>query len=246
LVELIHRYTLLPCLTIEQILLNSGLSRKELIKKVNAHSELVQFLTEWILARAYEYKESVEVVEEELELTKQYPFKINIDKRRNNLVVYKKDEEEGRLGFHIDPYSFDSGDEKNLFRELRRVLDKDEAIVDIYFTGGVIDVVHNDFYFEYYSPQSKRLARYFPDFLIETSKGRFLVIEVKKGDEKLAYEKNKKEFDGNKEELFSEVFAKELGFRDFKEINKGFEYHIIFDASLQDQQKKLFELLERA
>ena len=107
------------------------------------------------------------------------------------------------------------------------------------------DAVHNDFYFEYWNPREKRIARYFPDFLIETSKGRFLVVEVKLNSERLPYEQNKKQFTGNREDLFDEVFAKEVGFRDFQDINKDFEYHIIFDAGLQQQQKELFEVINK-
>jgi len=51
-----------------------------------------------------------------------------------------------RLGFHINPYNLYSSDEKDLFKYLRDVLDKDEAIVDVYFTGGATDPTHNDFY----------------------------------------------------------------------------------------------------
>lgn len=79
-----------------------------------------------------------------------------------------------------------------MFAYLREVLDEDEAIIDVYFTGGVNDSVHNDFYFEYFSPTEKKLARYFPDFLIETTKDRFLVIEVKTNQEKTNYDQNKK------------------------------------------------------
>jgi hypothetical protein len=40
----------------------------------------------------------------------------------------------------------------------------------VYFTGGVTDRIHNDFFFEYYSPEKKRVATAtFPDLLIETS-----------------------------------------------------------------------------
>ena len=99
------------------------------------------------------------------------------------------------------------------------MLDKDEAIVDVYFTGGATDPTHNDFYFEYYSPEKKRIARYFPDFLIETTKGRV-------------------------EDLFDEVFAKEIGFREFQQANKNFEYRIIFDASLQKRQQELYETIK--
>jgi len=243
-VEIINRYSMLPCLVIEKILLH-GESRDSITNKVNSNTELLPFVTENILKKAFEYEEKTEIVEEDLELTKEYPFKINVDERRNDLVVYKQDAEKSRLGFHINPYNFDSKDEKSLFTYLREVLDADEAIVDIYFTGGVADAVHNDFFFEYYSPLAKRVARYFPDFLIETSKGRFLVIEVKSNTERLGYEHNKDEYRGNREQLFDEVFAKEVGFRQFQEINKNFEYRIIFDAGLQAQQRELLELVNK-
>jgi predicted RNA-binding protein len=150
-----------------------------------------------------------------------------------------------RTGFHINPYNFDSTDEKDLFKYLRDVLDKDEAIVDVYFTGGATDPTHNDFYFEYYSPENKRIARYFPDFLVETTKGRFLVVEVKSNQEKEVYEKNKQEYKGKVENLFNEVFAKEIGFKESQQANKNFEYRIIFDASLQKRQQELYETIRK-
>lgn len=110
----------------------------------------------------------------------------------------------------------------------------------MYFTGGVTDSSHNDFFFEYYSPEKKRVARYFPDLLIETSHDRYIVIEVKTTQEKLAYEKNKSLYSGKLDDLFSEVYAKEVGFNDFQKVNQNFEYHIIFDAGLQRQQEQLF------
>jgi len=239
-VEVINRNTLLPCLEIEKIL-TQNLSRNEVVEKINSNLSLIAFVIENILQKAFKYEEKITIYEEELELTKQYPFKINVAQNENDLVVYKKDENESRLGFHINPYNFDSRDEKELFRELRKTLDKDEAIVDIYFTGGVTDSVHNDFYFEYFSPDEQRGARYFPDFLVETTKGRYLVVEVKSNKEKMTYERNKSEYDGKRENLFDEVFAKELGFREFQKINEDFEYRIIFDAGLQAQQIRLYE-----
>lgn len=242
-VEIVNRYTLLPCLTIEGILLGGGQTKDEVTSKINANLGLLPFIIENVLKRAFQYEEKTDIIEEELELTKQYPFKISVLESRNDLVVYRQNVGDGRLGFHINPYNFDSKDEKSLFTYLREVLDKDEAIIDIYFTGGVTDAVHNDFFFEYYSPEEKRIARYFPDFLIETSKGRFLVVEVKDNSERLNYEHNKKEYAGKREELFNEVFAKEVGFRQFQDINKNFEYHLIFDAGLQQQQKELYEVI---
>lgn len=243
-VEVINRYTLLPCLSIENILLH-GKTKDEIGSMINSNLGYLTYAIEQVLTHAYKYEEKVEIVVEELELTKQYPFKINVQQNKNDLVVYKSDVNDGRIGFHINPYNFDSKDEKGLFAYLREVLEEDEAIADIYFTGGVADSVHNDFYFEYFSPTNQKLARYFPDFLIETTKDRFLVIEVKTNQERLDYEQNKKTFKGNRDEIFNEVFAKELGFRDFQEVNKNFEYHIIFDAGLQQQQKELYQEIQK-
>jgi hypothetical protein len=88
------------------------------------------------------------------------------------------------------------------------------------------------------------VARYFPDFLIETTK-RFIVVEAKGSDEKTDYETNKQSYKGKIENLTNEILAKEIGFNEFQSVNKNFEYHIIFDASLQREQLKLLEELKR-
>jgi hypothetical protein len=244
-IEVINRYTHIPCLTISRIFQNSSVSKKELTDKINKNIAFLQFIKYSILENAYKYEEKTEIIEEELELTKSYPFKISVAYGKNKLIVYreKMESESGKslIGFHINPYNFDSADEKDLFGYLRYTLDEDEAIADIYFTGGVTDSTHNDFYFEYYSPDKQRIARYFPDFLIETTKGRFIVIETKNIGEKLSYEQNKGFYEGKKEDIFNETFAKEIGFNEFKKVNENFEYRIIFDASLQKQQLELLE-----
>jgi hypothetical protein len=247
--ELINRHTHLSCTTIEGIIAKSGKTREEFVKAVNKTPALIPFVIQEILKSAYQYEEKTETIEEELELTKLYPFKISVQRGQNSLVVYREQEEEdghkSRLGFHINPYNFDSGDEKDLFRYLRDFLDKDEAIVDIYFTGGVVDAIHNDFYFEYYSPEKKRIARYFPDFLVETTKGRYLVVEVKSNAEKTDYDANKRSYKGKLTELSNEVFSKQVGFEDFQKVNKNFEYRIIFNAGLQAEQARLLEEIKK-
>jgi len=248
--EIINRYTHLPCLTIESIITGSGKKRDAFVEMVNENFALVPFVIQEILRSAYKYEEKTDIVEEEIELTKLFPFKISVQQGRNTLVVYKEEEalegRKGRLGFHINPYAFDSGDEKDLFRYLRDVLDKDESIKDVYFTGARVcaDPSRTDFYFEYWSPEQKRVARYFPDFLIETTK-RFIVVEAKGSDEKSEYETNKKSYKGKIENLTNEILAKEIGFNEFQSVNKNFEYHIIFDASLQREQLRLLEELKK-
>ncbi len=249
--EVINRYTHLSCVVIDSIISGSGKKRDEFVKMANDNFALVPYVVQEILKSAYKYEEKTEIVEEELELTKLFPFKINVQQGRNTLVVYKEGEAElgkkGRLGFHINPYAFDSGDEKDLFRYLRNVLDKQETIKDVYFTGARVcaDPSRTDFYFEYWSPEQKRVGRYFPDFLIETSKDRFIVIEAKGGDEEADYVSSKKKYNGKLETLTNEVLAKEIGFNEFKSVNKNFEYHIIFNASLQREQVRLFEELKK-
>ena len=46
--------------------------------------------------------------------------------------------------------------------------------------------------------------------------------------------------------MFSEVFAKEIGFKEFQQANKDFEYHIVFDASFQKRQQELLETIKKA
>lgn len=248
--EIINRYTHLPCLTIESIITGSGKKRDAFVEMVNENFALVPFVIQEILRSAYKYGEKTDIVEEEIELTKLFPFKISIQQGRNALVVYKEEEalegRNGRLGFHINPYAFDSGDEKDLFRYLRNVLDEEEIIKDVYFTGARVcaDPSRTDFYFEYWSPEQKRVARYFPDFLIETTK-RFIVVEAKGSDEKSEYETNKRSYKGKIEDLTNEILAKEIGFNEFQSVNKNFEYHIIFDASLQREQLRLLEELKK-
>lgn len=249
--EIINRYTHLPCVVIDSIISGSGKKRDEFVKMTNENFSLIPFVIQEILKSAYKYEEKTETVEEELELTKLFPFKISVQQGRDTLVVYREVEEEmkgkSRIGFHINPYAFDSSDEKDLFRYLRGVLDKEETIKDVYFTGANVcsDPSRNDFYFEYWNPEQKRVARYFPDFLIETSKERFIVIEAKGGSEQADYKANKKSYDGKLENLTNEILAKEIGFNDFQSVNKNFEYHIIFNASLQREQVRLLEELKK-
>jgi type III restriction enzyme len=248
-VELINRYTHLPCLAVGKLSENIGLSRSELVDKVNTSVGFLPFIIQTVLETVYQYTETETTTEEEIELTKEYPFKMSREEGKKALIVYKDKEEESgglsRIGFHINPYNFDSSDERDLFKNMRQLLNNNETIKDVYFTGGITTDAHNDFYVEYWNPTELRISKYFPDFLIETDKGRFLVVEVKSGAEKTEYEANKKRYKvGDNTSLFNEVFAKELGFLDFQKINKDFEYKVIFDAHLQERQRELFEMIK--
>jgi len=82
-VEIINRYTHLPCLAIEHILKNNELSKEDIVKQVNKNVAFLPFIIQSILANAYQYQEKTETVEEEIELAKLYPFKISIEQGKN-------------------------------------------------------------------------------------------------------------------------------------------------------------------
>jgi len=240
--ELLNRRTHISCLELKQIIENNKTSAEQLVEAVNGNKAVLYYLIDALLSNIYDYEETVRMVEETIELTKNYPFKISVEKGNNSLVVYREDHA-GRIGFHINPYNFDSGDEKDIFLHLQGVLIDDEAIADVYFTGGVTTVEHNEFYFEYRDPtEDHRLAKYFPDFLIETTKGRFLVVEVKAGNEQPEYERNKAEYQKAKQ-VFNPVFAKELGFGEFQRLNKEFEYRVVFSTSMREWQRQLMDAM---
>lgn len=244
-------------------------------KNINKDNDKVYKLIDEILSKYITYQKETEEVEMEIELTKSYPFNILLKKRdekeddilteeekeikkkeyyESNLVVYKKYEEENgditNLGFHLDPYNFDSEDELQVFRYLRNNLAKGEGVKDVYFTGGITNEKHNDFYFEYLDPFEKAIKKYFPDFLVETTKGRYLVLEIKddRSDTKGLYEKDKIKYQKgeiNKENISSLVFAKEIGFKDFQRLNKNYEYKIIFNGKVESNKRSILEEINK-
>ncbi len=250
-VAIINRYTHLSSIAVTKIIEGSGKTREAFTKMVNKSSAVVPFVIRQILDNAYTYDTKEYVIEDEMELTKAFPFKINIQQNslKNRLVVYREDEEaqegKSRIGFHINPYTFDGGDERDLLRYLRDVLNDNEVVRDVYFTGSSMcaDPSRTDFYFEYWNPEENRMALYYPDFLIETSEDRYLIVETKGSDKKFEYLDAKSTFDANGGDIDNVVLAKEIGFQSFKEQNKNFDYKIIFDDELQQEQVRLFQEL---
>jgi len=89
-----------------------------------------------------------------------------------------------------------------------------------------------------------RISKYFPDFLSETSFGRHLVLEVKSGDEELTYmsEKEKwKQGTFKKDDITSDPLMKEIGFVEFQELNKNFEYHITLKGRMLPEQQSIVQ-----
>ena len=107
--------THLPCMSIKEILENNDFKMDD-IEKLNTknYHDILNLISQDITNQIFEYKENKSVIEEELELTKNFPFKLSRDKGKSKLVVYKAEGDDSRLGFHINPYSFDTDDEKDL------------------------------------------------------------------------------------------------------------------------------------
>lgn len=81
--------------------------------------------------------------------------------------------------FHIEPYIFDNESEKRLFK----CFVEHKEIEEIYYTGGITDAGHNEFYVEYYDELEGRWRRYYPDFILKLKNNGWAVVEVKQADQ---------------------------------------------------------------
>jgi hypothetical protein len=76
--------------------------------------------------------------------------------------------------FHADTYVFDSKPELKLFLQLLN----EQRVKKTYFTG-MFTADQTDFYVPYIDPESNRLRKYYPDFLVEMEDGSYMILEVK-------------------------------------------------------------------
>ena len=260
---LIQKKTHLKFVEINKVLDANGISRKDLVKAVEKNYLVIHGIADQILSQAIAYEKKETIKEETLELTKAFPFKINVkrelqetdtDAFARSLVVYREQEEQdgrtSRLGFHVNPYNFDSKDELEMFHYLRSHLKDGEQVKDVYFTGGITNEKHNEFFFDYQEnliDGSHKLSKYFPDFLIETSFGRYVVLEVKGADEELTYKAEKERLEKgelSKHQITSNPLMKEVGFREFNDLNSDFEYRIIFNGTVLSHQQKVVDAIQ--
>jgi len=258
-IALIQNKTHFSYTEINKILEANSITKEKLTKAVEKNYLAIYSIADQILSQSIKYTKEVTEIEQEVELTKAFPFKITVKKDLHetdeqafsrSLVVSREQEDvegkKSRLGFHINPYNFDSTDELEMFRYLRANLKDGELVNDVYFTGGVTNEKHNEFYFEYQKnlTDGGRISKYFPDFLIETSFGRKLVLEVKSGDKELTYKSEKEKYNKGtlkKDDITSEPLMKEIGFKKFQELNKNFEYHITFKGKMLPEQQSIVE-----
>ncbi len=261
-IALIQNKTHFSYAEINIVLKANSITKDKLTKAVEKNYLAIYSMADQILSQSIKYEKKVTEIEQAVELTKAFPFKITLKKdlyesgeqafSRSLVVSREQENTEGkisRLGFHINPYNFDSTDELEMFRYLRANLKDGEHVNDVYFTGGVTNEKHNEFYFEYQKnlTDGDHISKYFPDFLVETSFGRNIVLEVKGDDEELTYRSEKEKYARGtlkKDHITSDPLMKEIGFMEFQELNKNFEYHITFKGKIISEQQAIVQRIK--
>ena len=178
----IARYLNLSPFEIEDVLRASHEGMDEVVSQVNTYNEL---LYDWVIPKLFHAFFEVEPFtkerEDEVLLVREpeggvYRIQADPDKVVRNIDA-------GVLAhlaksFHLDAYCFDSKPEQRLFLELL----EEGRVKQIFFTG-MLTHGQSDFFIEYIDPESHNVRTYYPDFLIETVDGEWLIVEVKRDDQ---------------------------------------------------------------
>ncbi len=194
---------------------------------------LVEKIKEVIENQTSKYEVKEEIVEQALALIKLDGFKkddngnfyteIKINKTRfEELLLYWEKAGQPKLGFHYDPYNFDSNPEKEFFENLLLLLGENpDEVKDIYFTGAINSKDKTDFIFEYKGSDGK-WHNYTPDFLIKKKNGKIIIIEIKGEPFKVEeVEKTMREIEGlNPEKVKYEILETEKDTLKFGEFEK--------------------------
>ena len=169
------------CTEVARILRKSEEGIDKILVAVNEHNDIIY---DKIVPTIFEalYRVNKEIVKEnvDVKLLKKpkeggyYEFSGNEDliimqNSEDSVVVKNKDK-----SFHADTYVFDSKPELQLFLQLLA----NEHVKKAYFTG-MFTADQTDFYVPYIDPESNRLRKYYPDFLVKMDDGSYLILEVK-------------------------------------------------------------------
>ncbi len=181
----ISRYMNIPCLTISKILQQSVDGSAAVVEAVNRHNEILEdVIIPEIFHTLYEVKSTQKSEDIDMVLLREpkdagyYEFSASdelvITKGHNNFTP-----KEIAKSFHADTYCFDSKPERECFLQYI----SSNKVREIYFTG-MFTSNQGDLSVQYYDPESKRLRKYYPDFLALMEDGSYQLIEVK-GDNKI-------------------------------------------------------------
>ncbi len=174
------------CTQIAKMLRESEEGLPAILIMVNEHNAIIQDkLVPVIFSALYNVKKDIVKENVDVQLLRKpkqggyYEFSGNEDliitkDSKDSVVVNNKGK-----SFHADTYVFDSKPELQLFLQLP----SDKRVKETYFTG-MFTSEQTDFYVPYIDPESNRLRKYYPDFLVELDDGTYLILEVK-GDNML-------------------------------------------------------------
>lgn len=176
----IARYLNISCLLVNKILRESVDGVTTIVEAVNRHNEI---LDDVVIPKIFHtlYKVTCEQKSQDMDMVLlrepkdagYYEFlatdELVITKSRNNLT-----DQEIAKSFHADTYCFDSKPEKECFLQYIT----NNKVKEIYFTG-MFTSGQGDLAVQYYDPESKRVRKYYPDFLARMEDGTYQLIEVK-------------------------------------------------------------------
>jgi type III restriction enzyme len=223
LVEQVARFTGLPCLEVERILQESDAGMEGVLDYVNRENALLHdAIIPRIQEALFEYDEESGSTEEEVALARNFPIERHVGEDQEGLVMSP---DGGRdRSYHLDHYIFDSGEERKLFETLLT----HERVEEVYFTGGITDPAHNEFYVEYYDNQAGRWRKYFPDFYLKLADDGWMVVEVKREDQT----------------EHPNVKAKDEAAREVFETLNGIFYHVKPDDEIR--RGEVYDIFQRA
>lgn len=165
----------LSCVEIKRIL------RNEIEEVLALVSDYNLILYDWIIPKIMEFlykmEKEIRATEKEILLLKEPEEGYYEFKAKPELVIKEDDLQIAKVkhkSFHADTYCFDSKPEKELFLQYI----KNDKVKEIYFMG-MFTSNQSEFSIQYIDPESKRLRRYYPDFLAKFEDGTYEIIEVK-------------------------------------------------------------------
>lgn len=174
------------CFAIKEILETSKDGIKHILEKVNLYNDILyDVIIPIIYKNLYTITSTESSEPEEIELVK---IKNSIEETvflRKSTPELTIDDQNPYIqdfvekSFNLNRYCFDSTPERDFFMKTL----VDDRVEKIYFTG-MLTHGESDFYINYIDPDSHTVRNYYPDFLIKTTSGKWLIIEVK-GENKL-------------------------------------------------------------
>ena len=232
----ISRYMNLSCLMIEHILKESIDGFDEIVDAVNRHNEILDdIIIPKVFHALYEVKSEQKNEDIDVVLLKEpkdagyYEFSAE-----PSLVIEKEHysftDAEKAKSFHADTYCFDSRPERECFLQYI----SNVKVEEIYFTG-MFTANQGDLFVQYYDPESKRIRRYYPDFLAKMVDGSYQIIEVK-GDNMIDDEVVKAKAEA------AEEMSVASGMRYIMYTGNDIMNRKILDSTTDSAQNSLFEI----